>query len=108
MLMGLNIPNISIVVNLGDVSSLSDAWQAAGRGGRRIGGAGTEKTRCSSTVYNILNAEDMAHHTDQSVKDFMKSTVCLRRGKHGLMKHFGWEPVSSNLSGPDCCSNCYP
>lgn len=108
MLMGLNIPDISIVVNLGEVSNLSDLWQAAGRGGRRIGGVGPEKNRLSSIVYNLLNPEDMAHHTNQSVKNFMKSTSCLRRGENGLMKHFGWESDSSRPPDLNCCSNCDP
>ena len=105
MLMGLNIPNIDIVINLGEISNLSDMWQAAGRAGRRRGG---EKIRSVSVVYNLLNASDLANHSDNHVRDFFNSKECLKRGKHGLMSYYGWDVDFANIYTKVCCSNCNP
>ena len=100
MLMGINVPNADIVVNLGSMSNLCDGVQALGRIGRRDGSA--DNTRPCGIMYNILNASDMAQHTDQSVKNFMKSTKCLTQY---LEQHFGW----GDSSPAKCmrCSNCF-
>ena len=106
--MGLNIPNIDIVVNLGVAANLSDVWQAAGRAGRRGRGGRGEKSRAVSVIYNILNASDLAHHSDKTVKAFMNSKECLKKGEDGLMPYFGWNPENIMSQNVDCCINCNP
>lgn len=99
MLMGINVPNADIVINLGLMSNLSDGVQALGRVGRRDGRS--DNTRPCGLMYNILNASDMAQHTEQSVKDFMNTDQCLT---YYLERHFGW---SENLNKCMRCSNCF-
>ena len=100
MLMGINVPKADIVINLGCMANLSDGVQALGRVGRRDGS--TDKVRPIGIMYNLLNSTDMAHHTAQSVKEFMNSDTCLTAY---LEHHFGWNETS--VANCMRCSNCF-
>ena len=97
MLMGINVPNAHIVINLGAMANLSDGVQASGRVGRRDGTSG--KTRPVGLMYNILNGSDMSKHTSTDVKTFMASKDCLSKL---LKNYFGWQDASNCAM----CSNC--
>lgn len=96
MLMGLNIPQIRIVVMLGPLSMLADLLQALGRASRR-----EEEGRARCVLYTLYNNRDLVHHVSPCVVDFCKSVSCLKKFCNN---HFGWPDAPSG--GDWCCSVC--
>ena len=90
--MGVNFPDTRYIVNWGPAQSLLDQHQEAGRAGR---------DGLPSHVLVIYHGQQLSH-CEEDVKDFVKSTGCLRVAAY---KSFD-DSIHPQQPGHSCCSHC--
>ena len=80
MLMGVNVPGISVVIFLRPLNMMHYVLQGAGRGGRRTGDSSGMRSKV--VAYLLWNNSDIS----SNVKG---KTEILKSGSHQIFKYFG-------------------
>lgn len=104
MLVGIDFPDIQIVIILRPFSHLSSFIQAAGRGGRRR----KDNTRALVPVFSLFNNTDISKcqkHITESVRNFLQNdNVCKKKLLHDYFQYHKEENyVTSHVW---CCNVC--
>lgn len=90
--MGVNFPDIRYIINYGPARTIVDQHQESGRAGR---------DGLPAHVIVYYHGQQLTHCADE-VKDFVKSTECLRVAAYKSL-----DPIIKPLQPlHSCCSNC--
>ena len=98
MLMGLDCPNIDLVIMVRPYSMIHSLVQACGRGGRKM----MDNFRRRVVFMLLFNNSDISENVDvsESVRELCHTKRCL---KQMMMEYFG---TDGKVGGSWCCSNC--
>ena len=98
MLMGLDCPDIDLVIMVRPFSMIHSLVQACGRGGRKM----MDKFRRRVVFMFLFNNSDISENVDvsESVRELCLTKRCLKKV---MMEYFG---TVGKVGGHWCCSNC--
>ena len=104
MLVGIDFPDIEIVIILRPFAHLSSYLQAAGRGGRRR----NDGSRALVPVFTLFNNSDISKinkHMSDNVRNFLLNIdVCKKKILH---EHFQYDKRETYITSQEwCCSVC--
>lgn len=105
MLMGVDLPNIDIIIFLRPFNHLAALIQGAGRGGRKRG----DGLRSSVQVYQFYNTQDFTSNNREMSADMRRICESKHCTRALLEDYFAGESKSKqrNVKDPhSCCHNC--
>ena len=101
--MGIDLPEIDIVIFLRPYNQIAALVQGGGRGGRKIGNGRRRRVQ----VYQFYNNQDFTIQNkamSADMKRICRGQECTRRL---LKEYFVGEPDNGNTVEPGyCCHNC--
>ena len=106
MLLGLDIPNIDVIIFLRPYDHLSALVQGGGRGGRKSASGKRRRVQ----VYQLFNSQDLSKKNKMMTEEMRE--ICLSEGcTRKLLKNYfvgdaGDERDELNYDETHCCHSC--